>query len=80
MKALSGQKGVEMAKSMGIPDPDSISVNVKSVENIKEMDDGDFTLTVTFETSVNDKATESSAKLRMTEVDGKWKIIESRNI
>ena len=75
--ALGGQKPKEF-------DPDSIDVDVTSVDNMKETEDGAYTATVSMEATIEmDGKEETSASVLqvvMREADGEWILEKQRKI
>ena len=77
MGKLFGQKAKEF-------DPNSIEIDVTSVDNMKETDDGAYTATVTVEMEMEvDGKTESEksvVQVTMREADGNWILENERKI
>ncbi len=87
MNALAqafGQEVHEFAKSMGmeLPSPEDISISIVSSEELREMDNGDYTAKVIFKTKLKgkDEQPKMVARLKMTQVDGKWKALDVQEL
>lgn len=75
MKAIGGQKGVDMAQTMDIPDPEKIAIEELSSEDMIKSDNGDYTAKITFTTVVGDKKGTGHARITLSEVDGDWRVV-----
>lgn len=82
MIGILGKTPQDVAKSIGLPDPKDIYIDALKSEELKKIDNGDYVAKVTFTTHIRDKKEEkeSSVRVTMTEVQGKWKILNLEDL
>lgn len=75
--SLQGERGRKEALSMwGVSDTSEITVTSFSAEDIRELENGDYSAKVVYVRRVGDHENKKATdRVKMTEVEGEWKII-----
>lgn len=78
MASLVGEKRAReaMASAEGTADPSQVSIDPFQAEDIRELDNGDFTAKVVYTVHSGDRTYDLTQRITLTKLQDQWKVIK----